>query len=496
MGKITNYPLLPGTSIALDDELIIEDKSAGPRTKKTNPEELDKRWILRSEVAFATALGVKYWWISAADRTSETGMVEGELGLMTNTTSNQTDGTVGDLYQYVASAWVLQSRLFIDGAVLTSNLDISYKELLRNKTILSQQGPYYSGDGTDYLQAADNDNLDVNDYDFTICGWVKVDEIPSSNGVILRKGGADRYSTLVTTSGKLAVIIGSTLSGTITVVSDESIVGLGWVGYCTTCDRDDLTKLFVSGKKQQSELSSISDDISNTSTLNFLSFNGASEFLKAQIGPHRIYNRLLTDDEAISDSSNPKEVIDAADEKASQTAQTSGTLTIGYRYKIDTYVSSDDFTNVGAASNATGVEFIATGTTPTTWTNSSSLRHTGCMAEFDKAGPIQFRERQHGNNALNYGGTLNNAKSDSEYVNDYFSIADNDTFDVPVNCAFLEIEINVVTAEAGTTIRIGTSNGAQDVVADSTATQSTGSKKLTVLISGFAAGRGVVNFRC
>jgi hypothetical protein len=53
---------------------------------------------------------------------------------------------------------------------------------------------------------------------------------------------------------------------------------------------------------------------------------------------------------------------------------TSGLLVVGTEYKILSYVSSDDFTNVGAASNATDVVFTATGTTPTTWTNSSQLQ--------------------------------------------------------------------------------------------------------------------------
>ncbi len=53
---------------------------------------------------------------------------------------------------------------------------------------------------------------------------------------------------------------------------------------------------------------------------------------------------------------------------------TSGTLTSGKRYYIATFVSGDDFTNVGAASNATGVIFTASGTTPTTWSNGSTLQ--------------------------------------------------------------------------------------------------------------------------
>ena len=55
-------------------------------------------------------------------------------------------------------------------------------------------------------------------------------------------------------------------------------------------------------------------------------------------------------------------------------ALTSGTLVVGLYYKITTFVTGDSFTNVGAASNATSVYFLCTGTTPTTWTNSSTLQ--------------------------------------------------------------------------------------------------------------------------
>ena len=52
---------------------------------------------------------------------------------------------------------------------------------------------------------------------------------------------------------------------------------------------------------------------------------------------------------------------------------TSGSLTVGVTYQITTYNSGDDFTNVGAPSNANGVYFVATGTTPTNWTHASHL---------------------------------------------------------------------------------------------------------------------------
>lgn len=50
-----------------------------------------------------------------------------------------------------------------------------------------------------------------------------------------------------------------------------------------------------------------------------------------------------------------------------------GTITVGQAYKITSYIADDDFTNVGAASNAAGVIFAATGTTPTHWAHFSTL---------------------------------------------------------------------------------------------------------------------------
>jgi hypothetical protein len=59
---------------------------------------------------------------------------------------------------------------------------------------------------------------------------------------------------------------------------------------------------------------------------------------------------------------------------ADDTAITSGLLTIGRIYKINTFVTGDNFMNAGAILNATGEEFLATATTPTVWTNGSELQ--------------------------------------------------------------------------------------------------------------------------
>jgi len=52
---------------------------------------------------------------------------------------------------------------------------------------------------------------------------------------------------------------------------------------------------------------------------------------------------------------------------------TSGTLTSAKYYLISDFVAGDVFTNVGASANETGVIFTASGTTPTAWTNGSTL---------------------------------------------------------------------------------------------------------------------------
>lgn len=50
-----------------------------------------------------------------------------------------------------------------------------------------------------------------------------------------------------------------------------------------------------------------------------------------------------------------------------------GPLVEGKSYYISAYAATDDFTNVGASANEKGITFIATGTTPTDWTNTSTL---------------------------------------------------------------------------------------------------------------------------
>jgi hypothetical protein len=75
---------------------------------------------------------------------------------------------------------------------------------------------------------------------------------------------------------------------------------------------------------------------------------------------YKIYTGLLTQ----TGVSNPLSI-------------TSGSLTIGVTYVISGSTSATNFTNVGAPSNANGVSFVATGTTPTNFGGATLSYNTG-----------------------------------------------------------------------------------------------------------------------
>lgn len=98
----------------------------------------------------------------------------------------------------------------------------------------------------------------------------------------------------------------------------------------------------------------------------------------------RLYNFAATSTQAVSMYTNGQPSLSEVPYKykwGSQDSLTSGTLELGKTYIIDDWITGDNFTNVGGT-NADSSIFIATGTTPTTWTNSSILRKLGCVVEY------------------------------------------------------------------------------------------------------------------
>lgn len=107
---------------------------------------------------------------------------------------------------------------------------------------------------------------------------------------------------------------------------------------------------------------------------------------RGSMGKVYIINRPLSADDVLDLALAGPSYADS--QTGSMTVQTSGTLKIGCRYRIQSYVIGDDFLNVGGT-NSSGIEFIATGTTPTTWANGSEVVRLGKL--FD---PVIHSSRQ------------------------------------------------------------------------------------------------------
>jgi hypothetical protein len=74
--------------------------------------------------------------------------------------------------------------------------------------------------------------------------------------------------------------------------------------------------------------------------------------------PYKVYTALLT-----QSGGDVSHVVQSVD---------NGSLIIGVTYEIAFYETGDDFTNVGAPTNANGVKFVATGTTAANWNTSGT----------------------------------------------------------------------------------------------------------------------------
>lgn len=569
MAKIPNYPKLLQSAFAILDKLIISDYSASEETKHTTIEELNKHYALRGEIASAS-LGIVYFWDSAALRVAEVGMSEGELGIMTNTASNITDGTVGDLYQYVSSTWTLQGRLFIDGAVLTTDLDISNKELLRNQSILNQTiEPYYHFDGIDdfLLIPASTSHNDVWKYGGSLRFYFFAKTAgEASNGRLYQKGNNAVYLAFDNTiECKLRVMTSHATTNGIFVTTNYEITYNKWI--CLEVIHNassvgNVPSVYIDGKPvaittTTAPVGAYSSDSASDAYLGNRSSNDTTFY--GNISLIELLNREYTKAKAESRSSNPQMAIDWVDEGGSNVAQNVSTMvnsgydtfangtvtgfdaiktttgagqveagsvdeisiTKGKSYLVyfsmvlnsGTAPTVDITQSLGGSSSTVGggqlasagvniMTFVADETTTATLQFYSA---TGDQTDYEitlidvhqlgailylpgrNFGPIQAKDDMNGLIATNSGATLANIDKNKQYQDEYASIADNDTIDVPAETAMLEIWINVVTLQAATTIRIGTSDGGQEVVADSAATATAGLQKLTVLISDFTA---------
>lgn len=191
------------------------------------------------------------------------------------------------------------------------------------------------------------------------------------------------YDLYIRTGETLFARIGD---GTNAVTSDAITIPLNTpLHIVVTYDRDANMTIYINAISSHTKaITSVTGAVNPAVAMEF-GRNAASIYAKEKTYLIRLYNKVLSAVEIASIYNNGRPdlyKLPYSDTAANQTSLTSGTLTIGKRYRLKDFIAGDDFTNVGAASNADGVEFIATGITPTTWTNSSEVIPIGCVAEY------------------------------------------------------------------------------------------------------------------
>jgi hypothetical protein len=241
----------------------------------------------------------------------------------------------------------------------------------------------YAASGSSGIQVADNANLDSGTGNFTIVSKVSL-PLWTSAAVDTRFFSHDddgNYSKnfSVSTAGKLYLYLRNNASpiNNMTTASHGITDGTQAEVACVFTNRSasvaGSVAYYINGVLFET-VTVVAGTPITTSVVATVNILGTSVIRYAGTVSKLVYfNRALTAAEVLDLYRNGVAV---KHRKASQTALTSGALVTGQEYTIDTFVAGDDFANVGGT-NETGNVFVATGTTPTTWTNSSSLRATG-----------------------------------------------------------------------------------------------------------------------
>lgn len=260
----------------------------------------------------------------------------------------------------------------------------------------------YAASGSSGITVADNDNIDFGTGNFTLVWRGSLpDWTPGISILLLGKGNFVLY---VLTTNKMATFlpagVGSAFyyqQSNANTIPDATIAEIVWSITRETVSNAGNASLYINGVLDTS-LTIQANTHGSLSSTNPLYVMGDSDARNAGTCSFAAtYNRALTAAEVLALYRNG---ISYSDKWGSQTAITSGTLVVGYKYRINTYVSDDDFTNIGGT-NVTGNEFIATGTTPTHWAHSSSLVKIGATLALEPEGIQNNLWYDSSSNALN-----------------------------------------------------------------------------------------------
>jgi hypothetical protein len=146
-------------------------------------------------------------------------------------------------------------------------------------------------------------------------------------------------------------------------------VGIGLTGFETpqaALDIKSTTKGFLMPRMTEAEILLLTPyqglQVYNTDINAFQYYDNTQwTTIGAPAPTYKVFTGLLTQ----TGNSNPQILIDTDN----------GNIVPGVTYQISNYQAGDDFTNIGAPSNANGVNFIATGNTATSWSGTTELNY-------------------------------------------------------------------------------------------------------------------------
>lgn len=286
-------------------------------------------------------------------------------------------GNYVDIYSSSAGKFIVTPSSGI------TNFSGGYATKLQNFSDMETGKTAYWLDGTDdEITSSYSALYDVGTADFTIIASFRTNSPATSQSIFaVDKTGANRWDFKINSS-QLDFYIQDGVAGVDAAADAATLVaGVNYVG-AITVDRDGNATRYLNGDTDGSVLavSTINGDAHDGATGLAIGSRNAGAFFTGEVSKVYLFNLLLTAAEvrALSNGAPiPYKYIGA-----DQTEYTSGTVTIGKRYRIKTFVAGDDFTNIGGT-NVTGNEFTATGATPTTWTNSSILVQIGCVIQLE-----------------------------------------------------------------------------------------------------------------
>jgi len=263
-------------------------------------------------------------------------------------------------------------------------IGLNTKDFVNDRTNARQpsNGVYFNGAAK--LDCAKADVTDLTTENFTISTLVKVPEsVSGTNTLASTRTLAEGFQQFIRASGAYGTQITDISANAASTADDGEDVRGRIVLLTSVIDRDaDTLTRYIDGVVSTGavlDTSAVVDDLSDLGTGGFHIGHRNSDFYLdgGEIFSCVLITRALSAAEVLTlhKRGNTPEIAD----QWGGVEITSGTLEVGQRYRITDFQAGDDFTNVGAGSNANGVEFLATGTTPATWTNSSGVTPIGAV---------------------------------------------------------------------------------------------------------------------